>query len=475
MRCPLREAARAHPDRVALIAPGHTFTFLQMDAAAEHASAQVRAAGIVPASAVAIHLPQSERYALLLLALIRAGCIAAPLNSRIPPAGLPPLLRRIGATHLVTENAEVAAAAAAALVMPVVPSALLGGGTAPAAAELTPIAFAASHPATIVFTSGSTGEPKAALHSLGNHSASAAGSNQNIPLAPGDCWLLSLSLYHVGGIAILFRCLLAGATVVIPGEGAGVAESIEQHRISHASLVSTQLQRLLRSAGQQAPDHLRALLLGGSAIPPDLLADAHARGFPVHTSYGMTEMASQITTTAPGAPLAELLSSGRSLPGRELKIGADGEILVRGETVFLGYLDGDGLHPARDADGWFHTGDLGGLDDAGLLRVAGRADNQFISGGENIQPEEIERGLLEHPGIEEAVVVPVPDREWGQRPVAFVRGAALAQPAALARWLEQRLPRFMIPVGFLPWPPGGEGMKRDRTALRERAVREVRR
>jgi O-succinylbenzoic acid--CoA ligase len=182
----------------------------------------------------------------------------------------------------------------------------------------------------------------------------------------------------------------------------------------------------------------------------------------------MTEMASQVTTTAPRASPAELSTSGRILPHRELRISQGGEILVRGDTLFLGYLGPDGTDPARDAEGWFHTGYLGTVGADGLLRVAGRRDNLFISGGENIQPEEIEHVLGEHPQIDEAIVVPVPDREWGQRPVAFIRGATKPPPAAeIEVWLGERLPRYMVPVAFLPWPTAETSaqMKPDRIAL----------
>ncbi|MDQ3864187.1 MAG: AMP-binding protein, partial [Actinomycetota bacterium] len=146
-----------------------------------------------------------------------------------------------------------------------------------------------------------------------------------------------------------------------------------------------------------------------------------------------------------------------------------GEILVRGETLFAGYVEGEELDRPLDAGGWFHTGDLGELDENGYLRVRGRMDNLFISGGENIQPEEIEEALCRLEGIHEAVVVPVPDEEFGARPVAFVRTDD-GELEDLARKLEPVLPRFKIPISFHPWPERERpGMKADRAALGERA------
>ncbi|HEX4993191.1 MAG TPA: hypothetical protein VFV45_08145, partial [Rubrobacteraceae bacterium] len=156
----------------------------------------------------------------------------------------------------------------------------------------------------------------------------------------------------------------------------------------------------------------------------------------------------------------------------EVTVSEDGEILVRGETLFAGYIEGEAVDRPLDADGWFCTGDLGEVDENGYLRVQGRKDNLFVSGGENIQPEEIEEALIQLDGVEEAVVVPVSDPEFGERPVAFVRmGRRTVEPEALAPALRQRLPGFKIPVAFHGWFEGTGGMKVDRAAFEERARR----
>jgi O-succinylbenzoic acid--CoA ligase len=183
-------------------------------------------------------------------------------------------------------------------------------------------------------------------------------------------------------------------------------------------------------------------------------------------------MTSQVTATPPGASREELHTSGRPLPHREISISDDGEILVRGETLFAGYVEGEVVDRPLDADGWFRTGDLGELDVSGNLRVRGRKDNLFTSGGENVQPEEIEEALCRLEGVEDAVVVPVPDAEFGFRPVAFVRTAGgVVEPELLSLELERTLPRFKIPVAFHGWLEETGGMKPDRASLRERARR----
>jgi O-succinylbenzoic acid--CoA ligase len=177
-------------------------------------------------------------------------------------------------------------------------------------------------------------------------------------------------------------------------------------------------------------------------------------------------MASQVTTTPPGSPRRALHTSGKVLPHREVSISGEGEILVRGETLFEGYVEGEELRRPLDREGWFRTGDLGDLDGEGYLIVRGRRGNMFVSGGENVQPEEIEAALLRLPGVEEAVVVPVPDEVFDARPEAFVRADGRASPEHLAEALATVLPRFKIPVRFHAWPGDmPEGMKVDRKLL----------
>jgi O-succinylbenzoic acid--CoA ligase len=183
-------------------------------------------------------------------------------------------------------------------------------------------------------------------------------------------------------------------------------------------------------------------------------------------------MTSQVTTTPPAADLETLRTSGSCLPHRELRISEDGEILVRGGTLFAGYVERDHLRQPFDAEGWYHTGDLGTLDERGNLIVSGRRDNLFISGGENIQPEEIEWHLGQLPGVEQVVVVPVPDAEFGNRPAAFIRSSNAGSEADYRAALEAVLPRFKVPCAFLPLDDGanGERLKIDRGALTARAA-----
>jgi o-succinylbenzoate---CoA ligase len=470
--CPLRTAAEDSPDAPAIVsADGTLITYCELDRRVTAVAINLDELGLGAGARVGLYLPKDERYIVLLLALLRAGCVACPLSTRTPRLGVATLLQRAACRALISEKDLPEAAHAG--VPKLHPKALFESISSvddrPRSSDSLHLLL--GRHATVVFTSGSTGTPKGTLHTFGNHYFSARGSNANIALEPQDRWLHSLPLYHVGGLSILFRCLLAGASVALPEPAAPLGEAIARSRATHVSLVSTQLLRLLREEGFD-PSGLKAILLGGGPTPGYLLEEALARKLPIHTSYGLTEMASQVTATPPAASRETLRTSGRPLPHRELSISDDGEILVRGETLFAGYVEGEAIELPIDADGWFHTKDLGELDAGGYLRVRGRKDNLFISGGENVQPEEIEEALCFLEGVEEAVVVPIPDPEFGFRPAAFVRTTGgVVESRDLARALEPVLARFKIPVAFYGWPEGIEGMKVDRTALTECARR----
>jgi O-succinylbenzoic acid--CoA ligase len=263
-----------------------------------------------------------------------------------------------------------------------------------------------------------------------------------------------------------------------------LGEQIARDRITHLSLVPTQLRRLLDDPHERGLSlTLKAVLLGGSPIPATLLTDAISHQLPVYLTYGLTEMASQVATGC-----SNELRSPRVLPYRELRIAVDGEIVVRGETLFTGYVEDDAITRPLDSEGWFRTGDLGSLDSEGRLTVLGRKDNMFVSGGENIYPEQIERALTAIDGIFDAIVVPVDDREYGHRPVAFIRYRSeinLSEPdsempeserlhfdhLSLSDELSRTLPRFMLPAAYYPWPHGYQpaGIKADRAFLKELA------
>ena len=472
IRCPLEEQAQRHGGRPAVVSGAQVVSYLEFHRRVARVTAGLRRAGCAPGNRIAILAPNSPDYLAWLLAVLRVGAVCCPINTRLPYRTVADLLRRVDCRWLVTQASEREGFGDLIGNVRILEGRELADAGGPSGEDGQGCTMPLDRPATIVFTSGSTGAPKAVLHSYGNHYYNALGSNVNLPLAPGDRWLLDLPLYHVGGLGILFRSLLAGSTVVMPDRGETLDAVLSRYQVTHLSVVVTQLHRLLQQPESVRYPALRAIILGGSPVPLKLLERAAARGLPVFASYGCTEMASQVATTGPGSTTAQRLTSGKLLAHRKLRIGEEGEIQLAGETLFMGYVDGHKLRRPLTDDGWFPTGDLGRVDEDGYLTVIGRRDNRFFSGGETIHPEEIERVLTDHDDVEQVVVVPIPNEEFGQRCVAFVqRRAACADDEALAAWLRQTLPRYKVPDAFYEWPATeANAFKIDRARFRRLAA-----
>jgi len=231
-------------------------------------------------------------------------------------------------------------------------------------------------------------------------------------------------------------------------------------------MVPTQLYRLLnRLPVMHKGFRMKRILIGGAAVGSDLMTRAYEGNWPVAASYGSTETASQVVSVPPGvSPRESGFSSGKCLPHVELSISNTGELLVKGPSVCIGEWQEGRILPVTDMDGWYHTGDSAVLED-GWVFIEGRMDQMFISGGENVHPERIETELLKVSGREQAVIVPVPDPEFGHRPGAWVTGPVLeADVETWSRDLRRSLPGYMIPIGYRSLTEGS-GLKPDREAL----------
>jgi len=286
--------------------------------------------------------------------------------------------------------------------------------------------------AVVIATSGSTGEPKGVQLSADALLHSARASLDRIGARAGGRWLCPLPVSHVAGLGILVRSLAGGTTPVVVERldgGAGLAGS----GCAFVSLVPTQLRRLLAARADLAA--FGAILLGGAAAPAGLLAAARAAGARVITTYGMSETCGGCVYD--GVPLA----------GVSLRTGAGGRIEITGPVLFSGYRLRPDLTGQAMADGWFVTSDIGAVA-AGRLSVRGRADEMINTGGEKVAPGEVAAALELCPGVREAVVIGLPDPEWGQRVTAVVVPGDPAHPPtlqALRAAVAQRLPHYAAP------------------------------
>lgn len=498
------------PDRLALIDHdrGTHLTYRALDRLVDPIAAGIDA--VADEYLVAVLRP-GESFVRVAFAAMRAGLTLVPLSPDESAAELEPALEHIDpATIVCEERTEATAVAladradgirpyhldpAASGPVPALPgvgadasadavSSRVLGDDAPAdgadgfsAATLDP-----DWVQLVVFTSGTSGQPKGVRLTRANVESSAVASAFRLGIDRDDRWLVPLPMHHMGGYAPIVRCALYGSTIVTldSSDSTGIANALGETRGTGISLVPTQLRRLL-DADWTPPDHLRFVLVGGATTPPSLVERALEAGVSIYPSYGSTEASSQIATASPEQLETDPDTVGQPLYGTTVRVvddadepietGETGELLVRGPTITPGYLDP--AHTDRAfTDGWYRTGDLGRRDGDGLLWVTGRRSDRIVTGGETVDPVSIRRVVRDHPAVDDAAVVGLPDEEWGEIVAVAIVPAEneAANVAAIERFCRDRLaahrrPRRIIVVPDLPRTPSGTV---DREALRRR-------
>ena len=311
--------------------------------------------------------------------------------------------------------------------------------------------------ATIMYTSGTSGYPKAVMQTYGNHWWSAVGSMLNLGLQENDRWLCTMPLFHISGLSIMLRSVIYGMTVILHKQFNEelVNDHIRRYEVTIMSVVTAMLNRMLVQLGDDHyPSSLRCLLLGGGPAPLNILENCKKKGIPVFQTYGMTETSSQIVTLSPEYSIEKLGSAGKALFPSQLKIMVNsreasvreiGEILVKGPNVTAGYMNRPEETSKAIQDGWLKTGDIGYLDEDGFLYVVDRRSDLIISGGENVYPAEVEATLMRHPSVFEAGVTGVQDLKWGQVPVAFVVLNGVTEKDELLSHCRHYLAAYKVP------------------------------
>lgn len=446
----LADQAVRNPAALAVRFGTSRWCYADLDAAATEMAACLVAAGVVNGSHVAVLLPNCPEFVVLVHAVMRLAAVLVPLNTRLTKVELQWQIEYADVALLVCN----AATADLAKVLDC-PRLELPGTIATAPALRVKARCAAQF---LMFTSGTSGRPKAVQLTSSNLLAGAQASAQRLGVMPNDCWLLCMPLYHVGGLAAALRSCIYGTAIELQAgfDASLVTAAIAAGHITIISLVPTMLQRLL-AAGAEASSSLRCVLLGGAAAPAELVLRALALGWPIFPTYGMTETAAQAVTATPAGALAKPASVGWPLAGisvevvgsrgQQLAPGEVGEICVAGPTVMNAYYKDVLATNAALRGGALFTGDLGYLDGAGDLFVLQRRVDLIVSGGENVYPAEVEAVLLAHPAVAECCVVGLPDADWGHRVGAAVVAKAelKLEVGDLQRACRMKLAGYKVP------------------------------
>jgi fatty-acyl-CoA synthase len=522
----LADSARRYPDRVALADGPKRITFQDLDRQVDALALGLRAQGLGRGDQVAMWMTNCADWVVCWLACTRLGAVLVPINTRYKQEEVEYILRQSDARALILMDRfwdidflgmalriapEIAQAESGRVQCAGLPQlrhvilwrdvdepglinldtvarqgaqALAQGATLPPADPKDAV--------IIVYTSGTTGHPKGAMH---NHIVlrNVANIARVMRVVPGDVVLGHMPFYHVAGaFSELAMALLVGCTLVplphwVPDEALAV---IEQERVTIFGGIPTHFVDCIDALRRRPRDTacLKSAWIGGAPVTPDIAMAAREtmQIEALQAVYGMTETTASTTFSEHDAPL-EVLCDNKGKPigqfevkvcdpenGQPRAVGEVGEVWVRGHLVMMGYYkDPEATAKVITPDGWFRTGDLGTYDAQGYLKITGRLKDMFIVGGSNAYPAEIERILQSHDAVKQAVVVGMPDRRLGEVAMAFVQlqdGAQLDAPALVA-FCREHMADYKVPrrVHFVEDFPRTSTGKIQRFVLSEQA------
>lgn len=441
------------PTRTALNYEGKDWTFEELKRISIERAEQLITMGIKPKERVALLGPSQPRLIFMMLACMHLQCEMVMLNRKLSKHELEYQIADAQVANVLVDDEDIS-------LLPDHVNPLLFSTVEGSMKQSYEISkeWPLEQTISIMYTSGTTGQPKGVRQTVGNHQASALTSVLNIGLTEEDVWLCAVPLFHISGFSIIVRSLLYGNGVKLykKFDEDGAVMDIANGKVTHMSAVAVMLQRVLQGLedrGLEASPKFKIILAGGGPVPENYIERAHRLKLMVCQTYGMTETSSQTATLSNGDALKKLGSAGKPLFFNQIQI-ADassprqmGEILIRGPHVTPGYI-GHFSEKSTTIDGWLHTGDIGYLDEDGYLFVVDRRSDLIISGGENIYPAEIENVLLSHEAVQEAGVCAIEDDAWGQVPAAFLVLNSDAKESELIQFCKERLAKYKIPKYF---------------------------
>jgi acyl-CoA synthetase (AMP-forming)/AMP-acid ligase II len=495
----LSKRALLNPGLEALVdeAAARRFTFAELNEQADRAAHLLTGLGLANGDRVAALLPNGHHFAEVFYGAARAGLVVVPLNWRLVADELGFMLRDSGATVLVLD-AEYDAVIADLHDRdgnedgtPVVRWLRVGADRPEWARDFDALVEQApadpvlaeadgDDPLFIMYTSGTTGLPKGAVHTHDSVEWAVLTILATVDIRFRDRYLISLPLFHVGALMPLVGCIYRGATIVMLRhfDPKRIWDVFADERVTFTLAVPAMLNFMLPTYRPELRETLRLRLIWSGAAPvPVSLIESYARlGFEVHQVYGLTETCGPACVISPDDAMRHIGSTGKAFFHTDVRIvddngvdvddGVPGEVLVRGRHNMAGYWNRPEATAETITDGWVHTGDVAVRDAEGFIYIQDRIKDMIISGGENVYPAEIEDVLLSHPGIAEVAVLGMPSAKWGESPLAVVvRSDPDLDEAAVLAHCSGKLARFKLPkravfTDVIPRTPTGKALKR---------------
>jgi len=495
----LSKRAELNPDLEALVdhAADRRFTFAQLNERADRAAHALTGLGLATGDRVAVLLPNGHQFVEVFYGAARAGLVVVPLNSRLVANELAYMLRDSGVTVLVFDAgydavvAELRERGGTEDGTPVLHWLRVGADRPGWAADFDALVEGAEFdpvsvevdgedPLFIMYTSGTTGLPKGAVHTHDSVQWSVLTVLASVDIRFCDRYLISMPLFHVGALCPMACCVYRGATIVMlrQFDAKRIWEVFRDERVTVTLAVPAMLNFMLPTYRPELRESLalRWIMSGAAPVPASLIESYARLGFEVHQVYGLTETCGPACVISPDEALSHIGSTGKAFFHTEVRIvddqgvdagpGVAGEVLVRGRHIMAGYWNRPQATAETITDGWLHTGDIAVRDADGFIYIQDRIKDMIISGGENVYPAEIEDVLLSHPGIADVAVLGMPSVKWGESPLAVVvRADPDLDEAAVLAHCSDKLARFKLPkravfTDVIPRNPTGKALKR---------------
>ncbi|NWG27129.1 MAG: o-succinylbenzoate--CoA ligase [Ignavibacteriaceae bacterium] len=407
------------PSAKAIVSSSITYTFDELRKKVLSTAMYLKSKNISSKQRVAIISNNSVDFVINVLALWQISAVPVPINIKLNQSEIEEQITLAGCTSALVTREFHNSLNSKSIKIIELPFDVINENTFSGKDELS-----VNDPAVIIFTSGSSSKCKGIILSFNSLYNSALNGNQLLRYTRSDRWLASLPFYHVGGFSIISRAILFGIPLIIPDSlsTTNLKDAIMKWQPTFISLVAAQLKKLIDEGINPNPE-LKNCLIGGGFSDYELVRKAYELGWPVNIVYGSTETSSFVTALLKDEIIIKPNSAGRAIPtneififdseGNDLKPFEIGEIIIRSNALMSGYLNEDETKQVLK-DGFYHTGDIGYLDEDGYLFVEGRKNFLISTGGENVNPIEVEKALLKHPLIAEAAVFPLKDKEWGE-------------------------------------------------------------